>query len=96
MSNTRGDSFAAAALGNQLALTQSIFNTVVNVKNVINDLSVTKTLDTGIGRHTLTGGYYFSHFNQTQNWNWNDILVEAIKRERTRPAPLQRVASATG
>ena len=25
-----------------------------------------------------------------------DILVEAIKRERTRPAPLQRVASATG
>ena len=79
---SNGQTVAAAALGNQLALTQSIFNTLVDVENVINDLSVTKKLDTGIGRHTLTAGYYFSHFNQTQNWNWNDILVEAINRPR--------------
>ena len=77
-----GETVAASALGNQLALTQSIFNTVVDVENVINDLSVTKKLDTGIGRHTLTGGYYFSQFHQTQNWNWNDIVVEAINRPR--------------
>ena len=79
---SNGQTVAASALGNQLALTQSIFNTVVDVENVINDLSVTKRFDTGLGRHTLTGGYYFSHFNQTQNWNWNDILVEAINRPR--------------
>ncbi|WP_230771972.1 TonB-dependent siderophore receptor [Sphingomonas sp. Leaf4] len=77
-----GQTVAASALGNQLTLTQSIFNTVVDVENVVNDLSVTKKLDTGIGRHTLTGGYYFSHFEQTQNWNWNDIVVEAINRPR--------------
>lgn len=77
-----GETVAASALGNQLALTQSIFNTVVDVENIINDLSVTKKLDTGIGRHTLTGGYYFSQFHQTQNWNWNDIVVEAINRPR--------------
>lgn len=79
---SNGQTVAASALGNQLALTESIFNTVVNVKNVINDLTITKKLDTGMGQHTLTAGYYFSHFNQTQNWNWNDILVEGVNRPR--------------
>lgn len=78
-----GQQVAASALGNQLALTESIFNTVVDLENVVNDFSVTKKLETGLGTHTLTAGYYFSHFTQTQNWNWNDILVEAVNRPRS-------------
>lgn len=77
-----GERVAAGNLGNQLALTESIFNTYVDLKNVINDLSVTRKLDTGIGTHMLTAGYYFSHFTQTQTWNWNDVLVEGINRPR--------------
>lgn len=78
-----GQQVAASALGNQLALTESIFNTYVDLENVINDLSVTKKFDTGFGSHAVTAGYYFSHFTQTQTWNWNDILVEGINRPRS-------------
>ncbi len=79
---TTGQQVAASALGNQLVLTESIFNTRVKLRNFVNDLSVTKKLPTGFGEHSLTLGYYFSHFTQTQTWNWNDILVEGVNRPR--------------
>lgn len=79
---TTGQIVSAGSLGNQLALTQSLFNNYLNLDNFINDFSVTKKLDTGLGQHTLTAGWYFSQLHQTQNWNFNDIVIEAIDRPR--------------
>ncbi|WP_165799524.1 TonB-dependent receptor [Sphingomonas oleivorans] len=77
-----GATVAASDLGNRLALTQSLFSNFVELDNFINDLSVTKKLDTGLGRHNITAGWYFSQFHQTQNWNFNDIIVEGVNRPR--------------
>ena len=75
-----GSNLTASQIPNGLALTQGLWNTNVQLKNIINDLSVTKSLETANGTHEVTGGVYFSQFDQQQNWNWNDALTGAINQ----------------
>ncbi|SFU89735.1 TonB-dependent siderophore receptor [Pseudoduganella namucuonensis] len=77
-----GRNLAPADLGNGLALTEGLWNTHVKLDNVINDFSVSKKLETGMGDHELTAGVYYSRFNQRQNWNWSDVLTEAVHQPR--------------
>jgi outer membrane receptor protein involved in Fe transport len=77
-----GANLTPAQIGNGLALTEGLWNTYVKLDNVINDFSMTKTLETGAGTHEFTGGIYYSQFDQQQNWNWSDILTEAINQPR--------------
>ena len=39
------------------------------------DIRLTKTLDTPIGRHALTGGLYYSDYDYAQNQSLNSLLV---------------------
>lgn len=77
-----GANLNASQIGNGLALTEGLWNTYVKLDNIINDFSLTKTLATGMGKHEITGGIYYSQFDQQQNWNWSDILTEAINQPR--------------
>lgn len=72
----------AGQIGNRLAVTQGLWNTYVQLDNVINDLSIKKELETGLGTHELVFGVYYSQFDQQQNWNWSDILTEATNQPR--------------
>jgi outer membrane receptor protein involved in Fe transport len=75
-----GQNFGAAQMPNGLAVTQGLWNTLVDVDNVINDFSIKKTLSTGLGTHDLVFGVYYSKFNQQQSWNWSDVLTQATDR----------------
>ncbi len=68
----------AADIANGLIENESIYHTLVNVDNFINDLSGTFKA----GAHKITLGYYFSHYTQRQQWNWNNILTEATNQPR--------------
>lgn len=75
-----GQYLGAAQMPNGLALTEGIWNTLVDVNNVINDFSIKKTLSTGLGTHDLVFGIYYSQYKQQQGWNWNDVLTMATNR----------------
>ena len=77
-----GSNLTGAQLPNGLALTQGLWNTKVQLNNIINDFSVTKSLETSNGTHDVTAGVYFSQFDQQQNWNWNDALTGAINQPK--------------
>ena len=77
-----GSNLTANQIGNGLALTEGLWNTLVRLDNIIDDASLSKTLETGLGTHELVGGIYFSQFDQQQNWNWSDILTEAVNQPR--------------
>lgn len=77
-----GSNLGANKIGNGLALTEGLWNTHVKLDNLINDFSIAKTLETGMGTHELVAGVYYSQFDQQQNWNWSDILTEAIHQPR--------------
>lgn len=77
-----GTNLPPAQVANGLALTEGLWNTHVKLDNIINDFSVTKQFETGMGSHEVVAGVYYSQFDQQQNWNWNDILTEAQNRPR--------------
>jgi outer membrane receptor protein involved in Fe transport len=68
-----------ANIANGLTLVEDIFSTLVDVENLVGDLSFTAKT----GSNTLTVGYYYSQFNQRQQWNWNNILTEATNQPRS-------------
>lgn len=74
-----GANIAAGDIGNGLVATEGVFDTQVDVENLIGDLSLTADLGHD---NSVTVGYYFSNYDQTQDWNWNNILVEALNRPR--------------
>lgn len=74
-----GAAIPTANIANGLTLTQSLFSTLVDVDNLVGDLSFTAKN----GANTLTVGYYYSQFNQRQQWNWNNLLTEATNRPRS-------------
>lgn len=77
-----GTNLAANQIGNGLALTEGLWNTYVKLDNIVNDMSLAKTLETSMGTHEIVGGVYYSMFDQKQNWNWSDILTEARNQPR--------------
>ncbi|MFM2059505.1 MAG: hypothetical protein RLY71_3890 [Pseudomonadota bacterium] len=77
-----GANLGASQIGNSLVLNEGLWNTYVKLDNVINDFSVKKTLESGMGSHEVVAGVYFSQFDQQQNWNWSDILTEARNNPR--------------
>lgn len=77
-----GRNLTASQIGNGLAVTEGLWNTKVGLDNIVNDLSIKKDLQTGMGSHELLAGLYYSSFDQQQNWNWSDVLTEAINNPR--------------
>jgi hypothetical protein len=78
-----GANLSAAQIGNGLALSEGLWNTYVKLDNVINDFSVTKTLETGAGSHELTAGLYYSQFDQ-QHCRPTANSTSALPRRSTR------------
>lgn len=77
-----GKNLTASQIGNGLALTEGLWNTFVQLDNIVNDFSVKKDLMTDLGSHALVAGLYYSQFDQQQNWNWSDVLTEAVNQPR--------------
>jgi outer membrane receptor protein involved in Fe transport len=75
-----GQNLGAAQMANGLAVTEGLWNTLVDVNNVIDDFSVKKTFKTNVGTHDVVLGVYYSKFNQQQTWNWNDVVTMATDR----------------
>lgn len=74
-----GAAIPTANIANGLTLVQNLFSTLVDVDNLVGDLSFTAKF----GANTLTVGYYYSQFNQRQQWNWNNLLTEATNQPRS-------------
>ena len=77
-----GKNLSASQIGNGLAVTQGLWNTYVQLDNIVNDFSIKKDLQTALGTHEISAGIYYSQFDQQQNWNWSDVLTEAINQPR--------------
>jgi len=65
----------AALAGNGLASETILFNvTLPNMDNFTNNISLSRSFDTGFGKGTLQLGYYHSQQNVVQDWHWNTYL----------------------
>lgn len=82
---TNGDGalFMRDQLPNNLLLDQGFWETTVDLDNLINDFQVTKSIDfANGGGNDVTVGFYYSQFDQRQQWNWQQAVTEAIDQPR--------------
>lgn len=63
--------------GTNLLIPVVLFNTEVNrLDNVVNDIRLAKTFNTGGGTVTATVGFYKSRQSLNTTWTWNSYLLE--------------------
>lgn len=66
-----------ATLGSSLLVDNLLFDVAVNdLSHYVNDLRITKTLETGIGSFEFTAGYYKSVQQVETEWSFNIYLQE--------------------
>lgn len=66
-----------------LVIRSGWWSQMLSVQNFINDLRLTGEIDTGaLGRHTVTGGAYFSSYSLETDWQFNTVLTELRNRPR--------------
>lgn len=81
--NGDGTLLTRGQLPNNRLLDQGLWETLVDIDNVINDFQVTKAFDfAGGGSNDITFGFYYSQFDQRQQWNWQQAVTEAIDQPR--------------
>jgi len=66
-----------------LMVDQGAWKTGVELDNLISDLQLRRNATlAGGGSNELLLGYYYSQFDQVQNWNWQGIITEARHQPR--------------
>ncbi|HKT27766.1 TonB-dependent siderophore receptor [Dyella sp.] len=79
--------------GNGLASETALFNvSLPNMDNFTNNISLSRTFDTDVGKGTLQFGYYHSQQNVVQDWHWNMYLQTVQSQD----SALLNVYSASG